>query len=166
MLGASLVPASDTVKAFNLVWCADLFAKSYGLSSQVFKSELSPLSVSEFSRELRPLHGKEPRRFFFFKLFNPFGPNFTKWSNTLKQFVGNLPTNCVSVFDCFVGFWLKGLRYSSLFLYVSVIDSFMQFWMLIKCLICGNSLSRLLNWNLTLKTLEWCRESLVNSQIV
>ena len=29
--------------------------------------------------------------------------NFTKWSNTLKQFVGNLATNCLSVFDHFVG---------------------------------------------------------------
>ena len=25
--------------------------------------------------------------------------NSTPWSNTLKQFVGNLPTNCLSVFD-------------------------------------------------------------------
>ena len=36
----------------------------------------------------------------------------TKWSNTLKQFVGNLPTNCLSVFDHFVGLVLKGLRSS------------------------------------------------------
>ena len=28
--------------------------------------------------------------------------NLTKWSNTLKQFVGNLPTNCLSVFNHFV----------------------------------------------------------------
>ena len=35
--------------------------------------------------------------------------NFTKWSNTLKQFVGKLPTNCLSVFDYFVGLALKGL---------------------------------------------------------
>ena len=28
--------------------------------------------------------------------------NITKWSNTLKQFVSNLPTNCLSVFDHFV----------------------------------------------------------------
>ena len=27
----------------------------------------------------------------------------------LKQFVGNLPTNCLSVFDHFVGLALKGL---------------------------------------------------------
>ena len=36
--------------------------------------------------------------------------NPTKWSNTLKQFVGKLPTNCLSVFDYFVGLALKGLR--------------------------------------------------------
>ena len=35
--------------------------------------------------------------------------NPTKWSNTLKQFVGNLPTNSLSVFDHFVKFALKGL---------------------------------------------------------
>ena len=40
---------------------------------------------------------------------NPLSANPTKWSNTLKQFVGNLPTNCVSVFDHFVKMALKGL---------------------------------------------------------
>ena len=33
----------------------------------------------------------------------------TKWSNTFKLFVGKLPTNCLSVFDHFVGLALKGL---------------------------------------------------------
>ena len=32
------------------------------------------------------------------------------WSNTLKQFVDKLPTNCLSVFDHFVKLALKGLR--------------------------------------------------------
>ena len=41
---------------------------------------------------------------------NPLSANFTKWSNTLKQLVGNLPNNCLSVFDHFVGLVLKGLR--------------------------------------------------------
>ena len=41
---------------------------------------------------------------------NPLSGNFTKWSNTLKQFVGNLPTNILGVFDHFVGSALKGLR--------------------------------------------------------
>ena len=35
--------------------------------------------------------------------------HFTKRSDTLKQFVGKLPTNCLSVFDHFVGLALKGL---------------------------------------------------------
>ena len=44
------------------------------------------------------------------KAFNPLSANPTKWSNTLKQFVDSLPTNCLSVFDPFVGLTLKGLR--------------------------------------------------------
>ena len=42
-------------------------------------------------------------------LFNPLSANPTKWSNTLKQFVGKLQTNCLSVFDHFVGLVHKGL---------------------------------------------------------
>ena len=42
--------------------------------------------------------------------FNPFSANFTNWSNTLTQFVGNLPPNCLSMFDHFIGLALKGLR--------------------------------------------------------
>ena len=41
------------------------------------------------------------------KDFNPFSANFTKWSKTLKQSVGNLPTNCLSVFGHLVGLALK-----------------------------------------------------------
>ena len=44
------------------------------------------------------------------KTFNPLSAKFMKWSNTLKQFVGNLPTNCLSGFDHFVGLALKGLK--------------------------------------------------------
>ena len=40
---------------------------------------------------------------------NPLSAKITKWSNTLKQFVGNSPTNCLSVFDHFAGLVLKGL---------------------------------------------------------
>ena len=42
--------------------------------------------------------------------FNPLSANPIKWSNTLKQFVGKLPTNCLSVFEHFVGLTIKGLR--------------------------------------------------------
>ena len=45
---------------------------------------------------------------------NPLSAKITKCSNTLKQFVGNLPTNCLSVFDHFVGLAHKGL--TSIFL--------------------------------------------------
>ena len=41
---------------------------------------------------------------------NPLSANFTKWSNTLKQFVGKLPTNCLSVFEHFARLALKELR--------------------------------------------------------
>ena len=47
--------------------------------------------------------------------FNPLNANPTKWSNTLKQFVGKLPANCLIVFDQFVGLALKGL--SNLIMY-------------------------------------------------
>ena len=41
--------------------------------------------------------------------FNPLNVNPTKWSNTLKQFVSNLPTNWLSVFEHFVNLAFKGL---------------------------------------------------------
>ena len=46
-------------------------------------------------------------------MIKPLNANFTKWSDTLKQFVGKLPTNCLSVLDHFVGLALKGLIYLS-----------------------------------------------------
>ena len=43
---------------------------------------------------------------------NPLSANPIKWSNTLKQFVGKLPTNCLGVFDHFAGLALKGLTHT------------------------------------------------------
>ena len=40
---------------------------------------------------------------------NPLNANPEKWSNTLKQIVGNLTTICLSVFDHFMNLALKGL---------------------------------------------------------
>ena len=48
--------------------------------------------------------------FAYTKTLNPLSANPEKWSNTLKQFVGNLPTNCLSVFDHFMNLVLKGLN--------------------------------------------------------
>ena len=42
--------------------------------------------------------------------FNPLSAKFIKWSNTLKQIVGKLPTICLSVFDHFSGLALKALK--------------------------------------------------------
>ena len=42
--------------------------------------------------------------------FNPFSVNPTKWSNTLKQFVGNSGRIVLSVLDYFVGLALKELN--------------------------------------------------------
>ena len=42
-------------------------------------------------------------------MLNPLSASLSKWSNTLKQFVGNLPMNCVNVFDNFERLALKGL---------------------------------------------------------
>ena len=42
-------------------------------------------------------------------LFNPLSSNPTSWLNILKQFFSSLPTNCLSVFDHFVGLALKVL---------------------------------------------------------
>ena len=41
---------------------------------------------------------------------NPLSGNPIKWSNTLKQFVAKLSTNCLSVFDHFVRLAPKALK--------------------------------------------------------
>ena len=43
-------------------------------------------------------------------IVNLLSANTTKWSNTLKQCVGNVATNCLSVFDHFAGLVLRGLK--------------------------------------------------------
>ena len=42
--------------------------------------------------------------------FKPLSANPTKWPNTLKQFIGKLPTNGLSMFGHFLNLALKGLR--------------------------------------------------------
>ena len=41
---------------------------------------------------------------------NSLNANTTKWSNTLKQFVDNMPTNCLIMFDHFVELALNRLN--------------------------------------------------------
>ena len=56
---------------------------------------------------------KDPVNIYLCKV-NPLSANFTKWSNTPKQFVDKLPTNCLSVSGHFVGLALKGLTKETL----------------------------------------------------
>ena len=59
-----------------------------------------------------------------FTIINPLIPDPTKWSNTFKLFVGNLPTNGLSVFVNFVGLVLKAcVRYFLSNFYFSPNDS-------------------------------------------
>ena len=60
-----------------------------------------------FNKELRRIKTKILHGGY---LVNPLSANRTKYSNTLKEFVGKLPTNCLSVFDHFVKLALKGLN--------------------------------------------------------
>ena len=50
---------------------------------------------------------KNQKKITFF--LNPLNANPTKWPNTFKQFVGKLPTSCLSVFGHFVNLAVKGL---------------------------------------------------------
>ena len=55
---------------------------------------------------------RKKKNLFFSRVIKQLGnidANPTKWSNTLKQFVGKLPTNCLSFFVNFAGLALKGL---------------------------------------------------------
>ena len=60
---------------------------------------------------------------------NSLSANSTKWPNTLKQFVSQLPTNCLRLFDHFVGLALKGLTlaYDSVVLHRNVAFSILVF---------------------------------------
>ena len=66
------------------------------------------------------------------EIVNPLSANPTKSSNTLKQFVGKLPTNCLSLFDHFVGLALKGLKLENWYYCESFYESKSYDQMLIK----------------------------------
>ena len=60
-----------------------------------------------FNLNYRKNHLKK-KKFYFH--FNPLSASPTKWSNTVKQFVDKLLTNCLRVFDDFLKLAIKGLR--------------------------------------------------------
>ena len=77
---------------------------------RVFKETNYVLKETNYS--LLFSNGTNQRRvnqFFQQIRINPLSTNPTKWSNSLKQFVGNLTTNSLSVFDHFVGLAVKEL---------------------------------------------------------
>ena len=64
---------------------------------------------------------------------NPLSANRTKWSNTLKQFLRKLQTNCLSVLDHFLGLALKGLKRTlsmnvTFWLIIFFVLPFWKFW--------------------------------------
>ena len=63
---------------------------------------------------------------------NSLSANPTKSSNTLKQFVGNLLTNCLSVLDHFMQLALKGLKLSNFGLMAMLSNLQFAFFMLSK----------------------------------
>ena len=65
------------------------------------------ISINGSQASFRSKAGKKNEKS---QLLNPLSTNPRKWSNTLKQFVSNLPTNCLSVFDQFMKLSLKDLK--------------------------------------------------------
>ena len=53
---------------------------------------------------------KQKQNVSLYQILKPLSAKFIKWSNTLKQIVGRLPTICLSVFDHFSGLAFKGLK--------------------------------------------------------
>ena len=77
------------------------------------KSVLAGRTAARKMSEIVPTCFFNKKTMFFclsLNLLNPFSVTFTKWSNTLKQFVSNSLTNCLSVFGHFVGLALKELK--------------------------------------------------------
>ena len=96
-------------KAYISIFWAKKFVNMYIISDIILNETYLCFHLSIHSNNTWKLSNS-----FFFQNkrlhFNPLSTNFTKWSNTLKQFVGKLPTNCLGVFDHFVESALRGLR--------------------------------------------------------
>ena len=84
---------------------------------QIKKTPYTKISSTGFKESWKSILRKSQLELFnklieenAFNFFNSLNANYTNWSNTLKQFVGKLSTNCLSVFDHFVKLALKGLN--------------------------------------------------------
>ena len=81
-----------------------LFAVSVALSIRIPKNGDCLIHFNKLSITRLPSINNNSLRVL---LFNPLSANFTKWSNS------NLPTNCLSVFDHFVGLVVRGLKFAT-----------------------------------------------------
>ena len=106
------------LKLFNLIIKISIPVSRRGKNNLFLERFSSESLASLFWENLASLHQRVQFcvRFKFNVLtlsvdvnFNPLSAKLTKWPDTLKQFVGNLPTNSLSVFGHFVGLALKGL---------------------------------------------------------
>ena len=91
----------------NLLQVRWFFNKKLDLEIQ-YKIGLSFFRILKYNNEIQMTFTPKltPRTF----LLNPLSAHPPKWSNTLKQILGKLPTNCLSVFNHFVWLALKGLK--------------------------------------------------------
>ena len=112
-----LLARNQTEKIFRIFIFQDLLKKAkFSTPTSILKGLQSQFLI-DFFFWCAPIARVKARqalywvdsRFFSKRVINPLSANPTKWPDTLKQFVGNLPTNCVSVFDHFVKLKLKGL---------------------------------------------------------
>ena len=94
----------DKSEEIKYKWsCCMLYQKIKNLVLLIFRTTQIMLKITS---ELFSCFFKT----YFLNIFlNALSGNPTKWSNTLKQLVGNLPTNCLSAFDDFTGLERKGL---------------------------------------------------------
>ena len=76
------------------------------MKTPVKSSRLKVFNKKQLSESFHKIFREAPVLLF---RFISLSANPTKWSNTLKQFVGNLLANCLSVFKLFVELALKGL---------------------------------------------------------
>ena len=87
--------------------CTQFITHSFDLCQKQKKCFWLQIAYENFFFLSQPEHAYANLRL----MLNPLSVNPTKWSNALKQFVGNFPKNCLSVFDHFVRLALKGLKY-------------------------------------------------------
>ena len=74
-----------------------------------------------------------------YSVINLLSTNPTRWSNTLKQFVGNFPTNCLILFDHFVRLALRINTAKSALSSIFFFDNVLTFgkWTIIQSLLKG-----------------------------